>query len=119
MKNTFAQIQAQRIAAFNAMKAQFAEEYYALRKCVAEVILSEKVKASRKTRDGAFRVGVKVLDYPTLFIRDAQNEYRFKMTELEGYFQHGHIRSDLWEHQKDDVMKIAFRNINEFLQQFE
>lgn len=117
MKN-FAQIQAQRIADFKAMKAKFAEEYYALRKCVAEVILGEKVKASRKTHDGAFRVGVKVLDYPTLFIRDAQNEYRFKMTELEGYFQHGHIRSDLWEHQKDDVMKIAFRNINEFLQQF-
>lgn len=118
MKNTFAQLQAQRFAAFNEMKANFSEEYYALRKCCADVIMGGKMKAVRKTRDGEFRVGVKVLDYPTLFVADCEAEYSFKMPELQEYFQSGHIK-DLWHHQLDEAMKIAFKGVNIFLQQFE
>jgi len=107
------------IANFRAMKERFGEEYYALRKCANAVIMYGEMKAVRKTREGNLVVGIKCLEYPTLFMKDSEAEYTFQMKELEGYFAYGHIASGLNKYQLEDAMKTAFKSINIFLMQFD
>lgn len=104
-------------AASKKINANYTEEFYALRKCAAEVIFGDKPKAVRKTRNGTFCVGMKLLDKPTLFLYNGQHEYKFAMANVADYFQYGHIK-DIWEHQKDDALGLVFENIKEFLKRF-
>lgn len=104
--------------AFNNMKEAFGEEYYALRKSAASVILHGHMKDIRKTRNGEFKVGMKCLDCPELFIFDGHQEFTLQCKGLESYFTHGHIATNLSEYQLQDAMREAFKYINMFLMQF-
>lgn len=114
----FAEMKAQHLENFRAMKDRFGEEYYALRKCANAVITYGEMSAVRKTRNDTLTVGIKCLDYPTLFMSDSQNEFTFEMKELEGYFRSGRIVPGLNKYQLEDAMKTAFKSINVFLMQF-